>query len=655
VILYSNLRVLAISICICAHSIVSGAAESLIMETHKKIDVTQTADALGLPPVMPAVSFDSETAKENSKRIKAILEHPHVGSHCLIYFPAGTYYFDGAVDGWQGTIETTAPYQTICGDGMNVTRILQNSRSVESTIRLRHSNVTLERLFIGSVDTSDTFNPLWEEKEQRHQAAIHLDAPVSDGRAWSTDPRIRQVTINSYGNSILQTTFSRPFEIGVKMNGSWLDVFIDEMWINDTAIGVYVYQGAVMAGPAKIMRINQYSTHPPGRSSKLWTTFFKSEGHFMEQVELIHNTFIGAQFIYMDGRPFEDDGDTSPAYDMVIDHNYINVHDVGEAPEAREPGPWNSGIYMNLHPRTNAGNYTRDIRFTNNSCTGRAPSRGAFFYVEGMCRGLTFSHNDISSPAIDKAIYIRATKRLEQDGVSRADDTAIRDIKITHNYFRSFRNVITIGGDAEDPERLAQSENSVLRGVDDDPWWVQRVVIAHNQNMMEGASDTLGLTTCYLNRVRQGVVESNTFTETAGSALVINNSEEISVIGNSFRGLNETGGNRGIALMNTHNATVTGNVLAQFSEGLYFDHTRHVSIGNNTVRDAQTGISATNNNGLIVNGNSISDAEIGINSVENSSVVLSSNHVDATTGLLLSGNEVSRDSIVMTGNIGLTE
>ena len=627
------------------------------VDTLPRIDVNDTEASLGLPPLVTTSAFDAEVAAENSRRIQAIMNHPAVGAHCQIHFPAGNYYFDGAAADWQATIETTAPYQKISGDGINVTRLFQHCQEVESTIRLKHTNVALERLFIGSTDVSDSFVPEWEAESERHQTAIHLDAPISDGRTWHTDPRIRQVAVNSYGNSILQSTYARPFEIAVKVTGSWLDVFVDEMWINDTATGIYIYQGAVMSGPAKFMRINQYSTHPPGRSSKLWTTFFKSEGHFMEQVELIHNTFIGAQFIYMEGEPIHDEDGTSPAYDMVIDHNYINVHDVGHASEADEPGPWNSGIYMNLPPKVHEdgshGNYTRDIRFTNNSCTGRAPSRGAFFYMAGMCRGLTFSHNDISSPAIDKAIYIRATHRLEEDGVSRADDVAIRDVKITHNYFRSFRNIITVGGDAEDPERLARSVDSDYRGHDDDPGWIQRVVVAHNQNMMEGSSDTLGLTTCYLNRVRQGVVESNTFTETRGTALAINNSEEIAVTGNSFRGLNEDWGNHGIVVQNSDHVTLTGNVLSQFDTGLLLESSSQITLGNNVVRRVHTGLAAKDSHAVIANGNQISEAALGVDADSNTQLLLSGNMVDAEAGLNLNETTSDRDDIRLQGNIGI--
>lgn len=601
-----------------------------VQERVFKVDVTQTSQTLGIPPVLPAMDFEPGMAAANTARIKAIMEHPAVGTHCLIYFPAGTYHFAGAADGWNGTIQTTAPYQTIRGDGMQLTRILQHSRTVESTVRLQHDNAELECLFVGAGDNAETFTPEWEPREERLAAAIHLDAPRGNPSPWSTDPRVRQVAINSYGNTILQTRFSRPFEIGIKVTGSWLNVFIDEVWMKDTAVGVFVDQRALMAGPAKIMRINHYCTHAPNRSSTMWTTFFKSQSHFMEQVELIHNTFIGAQFIYMDGTPAEDGTGTSPAYDMIIDHNYVNVHDVGEAAEARDPGPQNSGIYMKLSPTVESAgpqNYSRDIRFTNNSCTGRAPVRGAFFYVEGMCRGLTFSHNDVSSPGIDKAIYIRATRQLQRDGVSRADDTAMRDVKITHNYFRSFRNVITIGGDADDPERAEQPEDSPLRGRDDDPGWVQRVVIAHNQNMMEGATDTFGLTTCYLNRVRQGVIDSNTFVETAGSALIVRNCEEIAIKGNSLRGMAERAGNRGIALIDTRQATLTGNVLAQFKCGISVDRSRQIAMGDNIVRDVHVGLRLVDNQDLTCVGNQIHESQIGVELSDNQGLIASANIV----------------------------
>jgi hypothetical protein len=592
----------------------------------RKIDITQTGDMLGLPPVVATDEFDREIAAENSRRIQAIMQHPRVGPHCLIYFPAGSYHFDGAADGWQGTIETTAPHQSIQGDGMNHTRIFQHSRTVACTVRLQHDSATLERLFIGSGDASTEYQPQWEPIEERHQVAVELAAPVSDGRVWRTDPRILQVAVNSYGNTILQQRFSRPFEIAVRIVGSWLNVYIDEMWINDTAVGVYVNQESVMAGPAKIMRINQYSTHSPRRDSKVWTTFFKSETHFMEQVELIHNTFIGAQFIYMDGRPSRGGEGTSPAYDMVIDHNYVNVFDVGDAPEAKLDGPTNSGIYMNLPPKlSGTPNYSRDIRFTNNSCTGRAPRRGAFFYVEGMCRGITFSGNDISSPAVDKAIYIRPTERLERDGVSPAGEVAIRDIKITDNYFRSFSNLVTIGGDLNDPERTRRPQGDPHRGEDDDPWLVQRVIIAHNQNMMEGSSASFGLSGIYLNRVRQAVVQANTLVETAGTAVAIRDCHDVAISSNSFRGLAKPRGRQGIHVSRSKSVAISGNVLADFQLGLVVQDSRRVTLGQNVLGAVGRGVVATGNKSVVVSGNVVESQGIGIDDAGNQQMILSGN------------------------------
>ena len=118
------------------------------------------------------------------------------------------------------------------------------------------------------------------------------------------------------------------------------------------------------------------------------------------------------------------DTKNSPVYDMVIDHDYINtgwVEDTGD--------PKQSGIYLNLPPLADGSNCSRDIRFTNNSCTARSPRHGAFFCVTGTCRGSTVSENDIASGCADKCIYIRASSQVKpQEGI------AIRDIKITNEY-----------------------------------------------------------------------------------------------------------------------------------------------------------------------------------------------------------------------------
>ena len=191
---------------------------------------------------------------------------------------------------------------------------------------------------------------------------------------------------------------------------------------------------------------------------------------------------------------------------MVIDHNYIN-----NCWQDDDGDPQKSGIYMNLPPLADGSNYSRDIRFTNNSCSGRAPRRGAFFYVTGTCRGITVSENDIMSGGHDKCIYIRATRE-----VKAGEGIAIRDIKITNNYIRNYRSPITIGGDLHDPSR----DDVATQGVDDDPYVNERVIIAGNQTMNLDVITTIGLTTCYLNQCRKVTVSNNSFVNTAKSVFI---------------------------------------------------------------------------------------------------------------------------------------
>jgi hypothetical protein len=281
---------------------------------------------------------------------------------------------------------------------------------------------------------------------------------------------------------------------------------------------------------------------------------------------------------------------------------------------------------MNLPPKlSGTPNYSRDIRFTNNSCTGRAPRRGAFFYVEGMCRGITFSGNDISSPAVDKAIYIRPTERLERDGVSPAGEVAIRDIKITDNYFRSFSNLVTIGGDLHDPERTRRPKDDPHRGQDDDPWLVQRVIIAHNQNMMEGNSTGFGLTGIYLNRVHQAVVQANTLVETAGTAVAIRECHDVTLNSNSFRGLAKPRGRQAIHVSRSESVTLSGNVLADFQQGVVVQEAKRVTLGQNVLGAVGRGVVVSDSQSVVVSGNVVEATEIGIDDSGNQHMVLSGN------------------------------
>ena len=350
---------------------------------------------------------------------------------------------------------------------------------------------------IASADCDRQYKADWSEKH--HQTAIHLDAPEDPN--WHTDPQVLDVNINSSGNNIVLTDFYRPFNTGVKVTGPWLNVYVHTMWMREVNNALYVCQGRRIAGPAKFIDVNAYATPP--QYSKVWNIFFKSEGSFMEQVELIHCTYIGSQFICMDGSSLPPAGWRNPVYDMVIDHNYINNYWLD-----RDEDPRKSGVYFNLPPLADGSNYSRDIRFTNNSCTGRASAHGAFFYVTGNCRGITISENDIACGGDDKCIYIRANSQVAKDGIS------VRDIKITNNYIRSYRNPITIGGDAQDPSRTGQTK------LDNDPFTTERVVIVGNQTMNLDPLVNTGLTTCYLNQCRKVSVSGNAFVNTAKSVLV---------------------------------------------------------------------------------------------------------------------------------------
>lgn len=585
--------------------------------TNYFINVTQADGVFVREPVVPADQYDEATAAANTLRMCKIMNR--AGSKCTIYFPAGQYYFNGAAAGWISSIESTQPEQTFLGDGMNSTVIRQKSLAVASTIRIRHDRCSICEMQFASADYNKEYQAEWDAKS--HVAAIHLDAPEDH---WHVDPQILNVNINSSGNNIILMDFYRPFSTGVKVTGPWLNVYVHTMWMREVHNAIYVSEGKLIAGPAKFIDVNVYATPPT--HSKIWNIFFKSEGYLMEQVELIHCTYIGSQFIYMDGAPIPPETKHAPVYDMVIDHNYINtcwLEDDGD--------PKQSGIYLNLPPLADGSNYSRDIRFTNNSCTGRSPRHGAFFYVTGTCRGITVSENDIASGCADKCIYIRASGQVKtQEGI------AIRDIKITNNYIRSFANPITIGGDAQDPSRTGEME----KGRDNDPYVNERVIISGNQTMNLEPCATAGLTTCFLNQCRKVTVNGNSFVNTAKSVLIARKCEELTVLGNNFGGLNNETAENGIELIGCRMANLSGNTIRGLRCGIVISSSEQISVGQNVIAETKQGLVLRGVVGAAVQGNNLWKCQTGLSLRQIKNAAISANQVnEANVSMQLEGLE----------------
>jgi hypothetical protein len=554
--------------------------------SRRFIDVTLRDGRYVLKPLIRSARFDAGVAAENSRRIRAILRSSLIGPGCVIYFPAGDYYFDGADGDWDATIQTTHPMMTIRGDGLNGTILRQKSTSVAATIKVQHDRCAVSDLAITSADRSERFEADWSA--HRHASAIHLASPED---TWHTDPQIERVAVNTEGNNIVLANFYRPFEHAIRVTGPWLNVYVHTAWLRDVRNGIHVVQGTRIAGPAKFIDVNCYAT-PPDKSS-LWTRFFASETHFMEQVELIHCTFIGSQFIYMHGRPETPDGPYTPMYNMVIDHNYINC--------AWVPSPKGdytfSGIYLSMPPARDGANHSRDIRFTNNSCTGGLPDRPAFFYLEGVCRGVTFADNDVSSGGMDKCVYIRGSEAFGDE------DIAVRDIKVTGNYFRNYANPITIGGDRHDPSRP---------GTHDDPYFNDRVLISDNETQNEPAVERIGLTTCFVNRARQVTIRGNSFVATAHSAIVTRECEHLVIASNAVSALRD-GDGFGILTRDCSDTVVSGNSATGFTHPVRVEGGSAVSVTGNVVAGGKaTGVSVVGASSAGVVGNTLTGCEVGL-------------------------------------------
>ncbi len=581
------------------------------MNSSSFIDVSRADGHFVKQPIISTNSYDAKIAALNSARMKVIMSTKEIGEYCRIHFPAGSYYFNGAAPGWEASIQTTAKNQSITGDGINATRIIQKSLTVPATIMVGHSNGTIENLSVMSVDRQTKLNPDWEEHP--HQSAIVLDA----ASPWYTDPQIKNVNINATGNNIIVDGYYRPFKIGIEIRGPWLNIYVHTMFILHVHNAIYINQGRACGGPAKFIDVNTYAAAPNSEEPKpkVWNVFFKSEGNFMEQVELIHCTYIGSQFISMDGtKQMVDEGGskqptTTPVYNMIVDHCYINsLWQSCPSGDAK----W-SGIYLNLPPKPGGIDpgfgtqlHSRRILFTNNTCLGKTPADGAFFYVEGNVRDLTIQGNSIESGGGKRAIYIRATEPFFDT------DVAVRDISILNNTIQDFAYPIVIGGDAD---------SSFVEGVNITGNLTTYIkLIEKNQAM--------GVT---LNRVRRINVSGNRFAPTNSSSVLMNRCEDITMSANQFTGMAEMGV-QGINLLKCKTASLTGNILRRYKLGVGIDDCEDIVFSNNNLAMCPTGLSLKNSRGLLVTGNMISGSSQSINTDTLTDATVESNTIRTGVG-----------------------
>ena len=116
------------------------------------INVTQADGLFVKEPLIVCDAFDARTAAENSRRIKAIMASDKISERCRIHFPAGIYYFDGAAEGWEASIQTTHKFQSITGGGHCHTKASRNAGSKASK-KSPGILVALSRTFLCAIRT----------------------------------------------------------------------------------------------------------------------------------------------------------------------------------------------------------------------------------------------------------------------------------------------------------------------------------------------------------------------------------------------------------------------------------------------------------------------------------------------------------------------
>lgn len=566
------------------------AAARRLTNSQSFINVTEADGVYVVQPIVASPVYDAATAAGNTARMKDIMLN--AGADCVIYFPAGAYYFDGAAPGWTGTITSTANRQTFMGDGMNGTLIRQKSTSVASTIHILHERCMITDMHICSADSQDSFHASWEA--QQHQTAIHLDAL----EAWSTEPQILNVAINSVGNNIVVKKYFRSFTTGIKVTGQWVNTYVHTVWMNYVQYGVDIYQ-QTMAGPIYFIDVHLYAPTDYGiadndsaengiedNGQKLgprpWNIFFRILGRVMEDIEILHCTYIGSQFLYIDLQT-EDEPGRLPVLSLVVDHCYINTLWRDDQDDETK-----SGIYMNL-PGSGVADTSRDIRFTNNNCTGRSPGNGAFFYLMGTIHGIIFQSNYMCCGGADKGVYIRATEHYKAD-----DDFSVRDVLISDNDFVNYRTPITIGGDLHDPSRP---------GVHEDTYFNERVTISNNRSQYDPGNEEIGLSAVFANRCRKLIIQGNNFAPTAGFPIAARLCEDVTITANHVCGLHTTSDRSGIFLESCKGVAVSANTVGNVASGVYVLATTNSTIVGNVIHHTAAALKIENVTNCVVVGN----------------------------------------------------
>ena len=524
------------------------------------INVTKSDGVCVLEPIIATqqamtrtnAAVIAEIARANTRRMQAIMER--AGEQCTIFFPAGNYYFDGAAPGWTASIETTEERQTIRGESMNSTLILQCDTAVRATIAIKHARGIVADLHVGSADWDD--EGYWHDEwtAHPHQTAILLEG--SDVYYGITDLQVREVSLNAAQthlhhhnddpadprtyNTYLQgvrnlpgnpvpftiTRRFRPFINGIEITRNSLHVccrhitgqeIINTIRLSNPSFhyggaycfeDIYVYPFGGITDPAQ-------ATSFGGRTRRgaVWTTFFRADTSPAEDTTIRHCGFSGHQFLSINA-------ETMWVGMCTLEANHIDAYGGGETREQ-------SACYFRVP--TAEFNVSRGIRLLGNDIQGMVTRRAmgkseaaALVMIDGGCAGIQIAHNVFTHTLFNPPSELQEGTAISVRGSDPWHNT---ELVIAHNIFaRGWSSAIVVGSDHGDEGRGAICSPLT-------PEATEGVVITGNTINADGK---LPVSVIYLHGVQAGCVTHNTIrvSDTSKTPISLRDVDHLLVVGN---------------------------------------------------------------------------------------------------------------------------